>query len=331
MQIVTRSGSRLLSDGAPFRVAGANNYYLGFASDLMVDAVLDLATAMGLNTLRTWAFRGHVQALDRTIAQCEARGLRLILPLINYWDDFDGMGQWVAQAGGSGRDSFFTLAGTSQRYRAWTEELLTQRNAITGREYRDEPAILAWELANEPRCYLPGGADVLTAWVNEMAAHLRSIDSSHLVGVGDEGFFNRRFSFGNPLYNGSHGVDCERLLALPSIDFGTCHLYPSWTPDQHPGRFGQRWIREHLEAAQAADKPMLVEEFGHKIREVRNDVFRAWLEVVEEQENAGALTWMIASRRDDGTLYPDYDGYTIYDGAEVSALVSFAERLRRAE
>jgi mannan endo-1,4-beta-mannosidase len=90
--------------------------------------------------------------------------------------------------------------------------------------YANEPTILAWELANEPRCKGSSGCAFLkinygiiltcfvcilrttsgtcntttvTNWISEMSAYIKSIDSNHLVAVGDEGFFNEP---SNPSY-----------------------------------------------------------------------------------------------------------------------------------
>lgn len=43
-----------LLDGKPFRVAGVNNHYLTFGSSGEVTRVLDDATAMGANVVRTF-------------------------------------------------------------------------------------------------------------------------------------------------------------------------------------------------------------------------------------------------------------------------------------
>lgn len=95
--------------------------------------------------------------------------------------------------------------------------------------------IKAWELANEPRC---GGSSTtasstctvstITTWASTMSAYIKSIDSNHLVALGDEGFFNDP---GNAIYvyQGSLGIDFVANLAISTLDFGTFHLYPdSW-------------------------------------------------------------------------------------------------------
>ncbi|MGO6906950.1 beta-mannosidase, partial [Rhizobium ruizarguesonis] len=51
--VTTKEGGFLL-DGKPFRVAGANNHYLTFGSSAEVTRVLDDATAMGANVVRTF-------------------------------------------------------------------------------------------------------------------------------------------------------------------------------------------------------------------------------------------------------------------------------------
>src|SRR5437868_3805487 len=68
----------------------------------------------------------------------------------------------------------------------------TCRNSVTGRLYRDDPAIMAWQLANEPR---PGGSDAAgkahmrayLAWIGSTARLIKTLDPNHLVSTGSEG------------------------------------------------------------------------------------------------------------------------------------------------
>lgn len=56
-------------------------------------------------------------------------------------------------------------------------------------------------------------------WADEMSRHTKSIDSNHMVAVGDEGFLNR--GDGSAwIHNAADGVDHEAPTRLPAIGFG---------------------------------------------------------------------------------------------------------------
>lgn len=346
--ITVRDG-RFDHHGSPFKIVGANNYYLAFASARMRGAVIAAAKQMGLNVLRAPAFldcesahpgtipegawRGvyfqywnlatnrpevntgenGVQRLDHLIANAEQAGIRLILPLVNHWPDFGGMDRYVAWFKRGSRDQFYRDPGIRAAYRSYVSQILTRENTVTGRAYKDEPAIFAWELANEPRCDTRDGAAVLLNWVREMSGWIKLNDPNHLLGVGDEGYFTR------------HGVDCNALLQVPEIDFGTFHMYPQAWKQRDPVSFGLRWIGQHLAAGKAAGKPMLLEEYGMTSTSERNRVYSAWLRSILLQEGAGDLAWMIASTDDEtGSLYRDYDGFTFYCDADAPSICEHA-------
>jgi mannan endo-1,4-beta-mannosidase len=369
---VHTNGTGFEAQGQPLTLVGANNYYLAYASNVMVEAVFALAAKMNINVLRTWAFLdcgvaqlgstpagassgvyfhywnsttnqlevndgpNGLEHLDQVIALAEKYNMRLILPLANNWPNFGGIDQYLKWFGIKGHDQFFRNSEVKQAYKDYVEHLLLRVNTRTGRRYTDEPAVLAWELMNEPRCVdddghaVPDGVDTLTAWVDEMSTYVKTLDSNHLTSVGDEGFFRRSLAGSNTLYNGSYGVDCEQILGAPTIDFGTCHLYPSLDANGSAVSFGQRWIREHIEAGQRAQKPMLIEEYGYQIdnieegRKQRDGVFKAWLDQVLESDGSGAALWMIASLMDNGQLYPDYDHYTVYAAEDVPSILAFS-------
>jgi mannan endo-1,4-beta-mannosidase len=55
------------------------------------------------------------------------------------------------------------------------------------RTYKEDPVIFGWELMNEPRNYDDSSGDTLQAWINEMSAFVKSVDSQHMLAVGSEG------------------------------------------------------------------------------------------------------------------------------------------------
>ncbi len=347
---VRTNGTSFELDGRRFVANGANCYYAAFRSELMVRAAFDLASRLGCNTLRIWAFLdaagptaptwfqagpglyndgpNGLPLLDRAIDLAGQSGIQLILPLVNHWDDFGGMNQYCRWLGLSRREDFFTSPAARDAYRGWVEHLLLRVNQRTGRQYRDEPAIFAWELTNEARCEIPGGAEILLDWAAEMSAHIKRIDGNHLVALGDEGFFRRARAGNHHTYNGVHGVDVEASMGIGTLDFGVCHLYPSYEPNAGAAEFGSRWIREHIEAANRAGKPMLIEEYGVLLNRdggvatpaERDRIFDMWWKTIEDHSGAGGLLWMIASTGDDGLPYPDYDGYTVYSPLDVPSI-----------
>jgi mannan endo-1,4-beta-mannosidase len=347
--------------GSRFPVVGANCYYLAYASPRMRGDVLAVANQLGFNTIRSWAFldgkaassgtvpedawRGvyfqcwdpdnsrprlnqdtdGLQRLDHLIADAEAAGIRLILPLVNHWPDFGGMDRYVEWFQAGSRDQFYRDPRVRGAYQSYVHQVLTRRNTVTGRLYKDEPAILAWELANEPRCETSDGREVLLGWVRDMSRWAKQDDPNHLLSVGDEG----QFAGGSgDLYDGRYGVDCEAFLKVPDIDFGTYHMYPEAWKQPDPVQFGIRWIERHLAAGRKTRKPMLLEEYGVTVGAdgyssalTRNFVYSYWLQTVLSERGAGDLAWMIASVDDlTGKLYPDYDHFTFFSLAEVMSI-----------
>lgn len=324
--------SGFVTGTAPVYLSGANCYYLAYKSPAVVDALLDSTVLLGLNVIRTWAFLDRPQDgvvfqswddatqcmqyhdgldglcyLDYVIYAAGQRGLRLILPLVNNWTDFGGMDQYLRWFGLCDHAQFYLNAQVRAAYRDWALHLLTRKNTLTGVEYRNDPTIFAWELTNEARC--EAGADVLTRWASEMASHLKTIDGNHLVAMGDEGFFNRP-GHRDWFYNGSAGVDWEALLNIPELDFGTFHLYPKAWGMPLPNAVA--WIEDHLEAGRRAGKPVILGEYGWRDRASRNEVYGQWLGAMRAGGGAGDMFWMLAAGQEDGSLYPDYDGYTMY-------------------
>lgn len=368
---VTRNGAELELAGEPFRFAGSNNYYLMYKSPFMVDDVLLAAQRAGFNTLRTWGFldignqdgtnsiRGPsdgvyfqywggeaptyndgpdgLERLDYIIQRAGQLGIKLIIPLVNNWNDFGGIDQyvrWRATSSAETRewfhDDFYTDPTIRGWYQAWITHVLERVNTLTGVAYKDDPAIAMWELGNEPRCTGAGEYEAsdncttatLTEWVTTMSAYLRSVDPNHLIAVGDEGFYC--------LPDGTHwteqcgeGVDSLGFAQLPDIDVMSIHLYPeAWgtSPD-----WGTEWIIRHVNDAKTIGKPSLLGEFGLSDQRIRNRMYQTWTDNLVSLGGNGGLYWILSGRNDDGTLYGDFDGFTIYEDAPAfQTLENFA-------
>jgi len=203
-----------------------------------------------------------------------------------------------------------------------------------------------WELANEPRCRgtalpsssdacEPGNVGVITAWAEEMGAHVKSIDDQHLLGVGDEGWFcdleDPRADDTREGWNCRNGVDAAALAALDDIDVVGMHLYPEhWSYD---AEWGNEWIREHAALGEAVGKPTVLGEFGiesdPQAGVYRNPVYQQWLDTAYRAGVDGTLYWILSGKVADGTLYPDYDGFTVYCPSPVCTTIgNHAERAR---
>ncbi|MGL4381896.1 MAG: glycoside hydrolase 5 family protein [Vibrio sp.] len=245
---VVQQGNTLLLDGQPFRFAGTNNYYMHYRSHDMIDAVLDDAKAMGLNSIRVWGFmegishehtmqaepgvftppagvHSALEKLDYTVAQAKARGIRVVIALTNNWGDFGGMQQYVDWFNGSHHDDFYTQPSIKQAYKEYVKHLIEHKNRYTGVINKDEPAIMTWELANEPRAQSDPSGELLYNWAKEMSDYVRDLAPHQLIALGSEGFFNHKGA-DDWTYNGNEGVDWDRIITLPNINYGTFHLYP---------------------------------------------------------------------------------------------------------
>jgi endo-1,4-beta-mannosidase len=270
-----------------------------------------------------------LEHLDYVLDKAKALDLKVLLVLTNNWKDFGGMDQYLVWYGLNEHQLFYTDPAVVKAYKDWIAHLINRKNSINGTLYRNDPTIFAWELANEPRCTNAGQFDhagackapMLVHWADETSAFIKSLDPNHLVAVGDEGFFANGSS---SHYDGADGVDHAALLAVPHIDFGTYHLYPeSWG---HRVSWASQWIEDHIEAARAAGKPTLLEEYGIVARRdptgaIRDDARRRsaygrWHDLVEKRGGNAALFWMLAGLDDEGEAqqgrYPDYDHFELY-------------------
>ncbi len=220
---------------------------------------------------------------DYVIARAGEVGIKLDISLIDFWQWAGGTQQINAWYGLDERyTSFYTDARTQDLYKKWVAHVLNRTNKITGVKYKDDPTIFAWDLMNEPEV---SSVELAQSWMREMSAHIKSIDSNHLLTTGSEGF-----------YGGQGGSDPESELMLPDIDFGTWHSYPTYhsiTPAQVVNL-----IKQHGETAAKVGKPVLLQEFGYPdTAPDRAQVFQSWADALYDDPNsAGWIAWRLEGR-----------------------------------
>ena len=224
-----------------------------------------------------------LEGLDLLLVEMAKREMKAVLVLNNYWQWSGGMaqylnwttgetvidpdltGDWPGFMAQSAR--FYGNEQANQLYREYITALVNRVNTISGTRYIDDPTIMSWQLANEPRP-APDAAENEThakeyvQWVHETAGFIHSLDPNHLVSTGSEGIYGSVQS--RDIYMNAH--------RSPHVDYVTFHIWPknwSWFDAFDPeATFGRsventfRYFGEHVNLARELNKPTVLEEFG---------------------------------------------------------------------
>lgn len=322
-------------DGVTGYYAGTNAYWIGFLTDNAdVDLIMSHLQKTGIKVLRVWGFNDvntvpssgtvwfqsfvsgaspvintgadGLQRLDYVVSSAEAHGIKLIINFVNNWTDYGGHQAYVNFYGGAITD-WYTTPAIQAQYQAYIKAVISR--------YQTSTAIFAWELCNEPRCT---GCDtsVITNWATTTSAYIKSLDSNHMVTMGDEGFGLSGGSDTSYPYTNGTGLNFTNNLKIPDIDFGTMHLYPSsWGETD---TWGSSWITAHDTVGAAVGKPVILEEYGSDTH--LNEV--PWQQTVLDSGIAGDNFWQWGDTLSSGKTSDD--GYTLYygSGSEFTTLVT---------
>lgn len=217
--------------------------------------------------------------LDYTIAQLEKRDMQAVIYLNNAWDWSGGYGFYLKECGygdspnanvPGGYDRYVDYSAqfsrseeAQQLYYKFIEQIVSRTNSITGRPYTEEPAIMSWQLCNEPRPFARDNKEQFARWIAKAAALIKSMDSNHLVSTGSEGIIGCE----------ADEQLCELIHSDKNIDYLTIHIWPAnwgWTPRQAPDsgidnacKKSVEYIERHIAMAKKINKPLVIEEFGY--------------------------------------------------------------------
>lgn len=220
---------------------------------------------------------------DRMIALADEHNVRLIVPFIDHWEWWGGRKQLAGFYGETEADFYDINSQTYAAYKYIIEQLITRTNTITGRKYYDEKAILAWETGNELR-------DTNEAFLNDVVAHIKSLDSNHLI---QDGTYTKINSY---------------ALTNPDVDIISNHYYTN------VGNNNPEQVVSDLQAING-EKVYLVGEFGLLSANQINAIMQS---IVHSEHNgakaAGGLVWGLRGHRHDGGFYwhREYTGHYSY-------------------
>ncbi|MGG9960903.1 glycoside hydrolase 5 family protein [Ferruginibacter sp. SUN106] len=156
---------------------------------------------------------------------------------------------------------FYSCDNCIEDYRGFVKMILNHTNKLTGKKYIDEPGIMAWEIANEPRPMRPFAIEAYKDFLVKTSALVKSMDPNHLLTIGVEG------------YLGTETMQVfEDIHKDKNVDYATIHIWPKnwgWYKDSSfKDDFSTvvqkttAYINEHAIVMQKIDKPLVVEEFG---------------------------------------------------------------------
>ncbi len=303
---IRRKGTSLTLGGKPYRFAGANMWYgawLGarpdFGNRARLARELDALLELGVTNIRILAgaeesplknavspaFRNAgnkwnpdlTDGLAHLLAQMEARGMRAVLYLTNFWEWSGGMMTYLSYVNGGKFIDMNDPAHPWPEFPDMTAQFYAKSEAVklyhdyvasVVKLYADVPTIMAWQLANEPR---PGGSAKIAepllpayyGWIQSTAKLIKSIAPNHLVSTGSEG-----------LKGSIERADVFRKAhAFAEIDYLTAHIWPlnwSWInardiPGTHDAGAAKvaEYLAQHEALATEMGKPLVIEEFGY--------------------------------------------------------------------
>lgn len=223
--------------------------------------------------------------LDYLLCELEKRRMKAVLYLGNAWEWSGGYGEYLQWAGAGEApvpsvdgwpkymeyvSQFVTNDSAKAMYADHVRHIVGRSNSLTGKKYSESPAIMSWQIANEPRPFADESKHAFSEWIAETAALIKSIDPHHLVSVGSEG------------YNGCEGdIDLwKEIHSYPDVDYATIHIWPynwSWITAETVNDSvavacakTDEYISQHYDAlykalvdSGAMMKPIVLEEFGY--------------------------------------------------------------------
>ncbi|MEC4005481.1 beta-galactosidase [Flavobacterium sp. SUN052] len=250
-----------------------------------------------------------LDGLDFILSEMGKRDLNAILYLNNNWEWSGGMAKYL-EWNDYGKvpnpniapntwpqfmnfvPQFHSCEPCKEAFKKHIQFIIGRTNSYTKKKYSNDKAIMAWEVANEPRVFTKENEPAFTKWLNETVDEIKQLDKNHLITTGSEGKAGSNDDL----------ATFERTHANKNIDYLTMHIWPkNWGWYKKEDEKGSTpvaiektiaYIDEHIEVAKRLQKPLILEEFGYPRSqesldrnasvEYRNQFYKAIFERLEK-------------------------------------------------
>ncbi len=155
---------RLVKELDQMKSLGINNLrILGASEESEIERSVSPAIQSASGELNEELLKG----LDVLLSEMAKRDMTAVIFLNNYWEWSGGMSTYMSwlsddpliDPGATGRwmdfmaysARFYMNAKAQNRFREYIATIVNRKNTIPALIYKDDPTIMAWELANEPR------------------------------------------------------------------------------------------------------------------------------------------------------------------------------------
>lgn len=245
-------------------------------SELMRAVRPAIVTAPGVFSEDLWV------GLDFLLDEMAKRDMTAVLYFNNFWQWSGGMSQYVSWFEGTpvfdpdvtnewnafmqNSAKFYRMEEAQSLYRDVIKRVITRKNTINQKIYNEDPTIMSWQLANEPR---PGSDEdgrinfpAFKSWIHETSKYIRELAPNQLISTGNEG---------------SMGTIRDMALFIEShqseyVDYLTFHMWLKnwgWFDAAQPEatydaalQQAIQYINDHVDVANQMNKPLVLEEFG---------------------------------------------------------------------
>ena len=271
--------ARLIRELDNLKAIGINNLrVLAVSEKSELNSAVHPATTNGFGNYDEELLAG----LDFLMAEMAKRDMTVVIYLNNFWQWSGGMTQYMGWIDGkpvqdpnvtndwegfmAKSASFYQSKKAQTEWRKTIKKIVTRVNTITGTSYINDPTILSWQLANEPRAGNSKTTDkekaIYVKWVTDTAKYIHELDANHMVSTGSEGLMGSNND--EKLFIDAH--------SSPYINYLTYHMWIrnwSWFDQKKPAETweaglakGNAYLNVHIDIAKKLNKPIVLEEFG---------------------------------------------------------------------